>query len=259
MKSGRFAAGLAFTTAARAGFAFAAPATGRLSHTALGSPLSRAREHERLGSPSLACGYGGHRPSRGDGAVLHEESVTIVLPGFRVAMFDQQPVRAFAVRPIVLHAHEDPAAVKAGAMKREFQVSAGERFLGRTIAFRFPISAIPELDRAAAVLSLRDRSFEIAIIERMVFDFDREALLVGVERGALGDRPRLEHPIELETQIIVQATGVMFLNDEAPAVRRGDLFFPARLGGLREIALRNIGRKFLSAGHRRPLQDLPAR
>ena len=103
--------------------------------------------------------------------------------GELVAVLDQQPVGALAAVAIVLHPHQHPAAMQPLALEDEFEVALGERFLGRAPPFGLPVAAVPELDRAAAILALGDGAFEIAIVERMVFDLDRQALVVGIERG----------------------------------------------------------------------------
>ena len=82
-------------------------------------------------------------------------------------------------------------------------------------SFGRPEAAVPQHDRAAAVLALGDRAFEVAVVERVVLDLDRQPLVGGVERRALGHRPGLEHAVVLEAEIVVQAGGGMLLDDEA--------------------------------------------
>ena len=45
-----------------------------------------------------------------------------------------------------------------------------------------PIAAVPQHDRSAAILTLGDRPLEVAIIERMVLDLDRQPLVRRIER-----------------------------------------------------------------------------
>jgi hypothetical protein len=40
-------------------------------------------------------------------------------------MFDEQPVGSLSAGPIMLHANQDPAAVQAFTVKREFEITAG--------------------------------------------------------------------------------------------------------------------------------------
>ena len=72
------------------------------------------------------------------------------------------------------------------AVQGEFQVALLEAALG---IIGFPGAAIPQHDGAAAILIFRNGAFEIAVIERMVLDLDRESLVVRVERRATRHRP----------------------------------------------------------------------
>ena len=102
------------------------------------------------------------------------------------------------------------------ALEGEFEVAVGERLLRGFVALRLPIAAIPELNGAAAILALGDGALEIAVVERMILDLDRQALVVRVERGAAGDRPGLEDAIEFQPQVVVKPRRIMLLDDEAP-------------------------------------------
>ncbi len=107
-------------------------------------------------------------------------------------MLDQEPVGPFSSGAVVAHADQHPAAVQLVAVQREFQIAllvSPLRILG------FPIAAVPELHRTAAILPLRNGAFEITVIQRMVFDFDRESLVVRIERGAPGHCPGLEDAV----------------------------------------------------------------
>ena len=50
-------------------------------------------------------------------------------------------------------------------------------------------AAVPDLDRARAVLALRDLALELRVLERVVLDVDGEVLLARLERHALRHRP----------------------------------------------------------------------
>ncbi len=104
-------------------------------------------------------------------------------------MLDEQPVGSLAAGPVALHPHQHPAAAQALAVQCEFKVTLGQGRLGRPVAFRLPIAAVPELHRAAAILTLRNRPFEIAIVQRVILDLDREALVGGIKRRTARDRP----------------------------------------------------------------------
>src|SRR6202011_4603490 len=115
---------------------------------------------------------------------------------------------------------------------------------------RIPIAAVPELHRATAILVLRNRAFEIAVVERMVLDLDREPLVMRVERRSSRDGPGFENTVEFEPQIVVQPRRVMLLDDEAALLGRGDLDVAGGLRGLFEISLLAIGGE-LSRRHNR--------
>ena len=129
---------------------------------------------------------------------------------------------------IVLHPHQHPAAVQTFPIQREFQIALGQRLLGRP-AFGLPIAAIPELDGSAAILAFGNRAFEIAIIERMVLDLDRQALVMRIERGPSRHRPGLEHAVEFEPKIVMEPRRIVLLDHEARPIRR-PAFWIAPLG-----------------------------
>ena len=57
-----------------------------------------------------------------------------------------------------------------------------------------PIAAIPNHDGAAAILALRNGALEVAVVQRMVFDLDREPLVVRIEGGPLVTAQDLKTP-----------------------------------------------------------------
>jgi hypothetical protein len=61
-----------------------------------------------------------------------------------------------------------------------------------------PIAAIPNHDGTAAILTLRNGAFKVALIQRMVFDLDCEPLVLRIEGRALGDGPGFENVVEFE-------------------------------------------------------------
>ncbi|MGY3587190.1 hypothetical protein ACVIF9_005867 [Bradyrhizobium sp. USDA 4350] len=115
-------------------------------------------------------------------------------------MLDQQPVGALAAEAVVLHPHQHPAAVQLVTVQRELQVALLEAALG---IVGFPGAAIPELHRAAAILVFRNGAFEVAIVERMILDLDRQPLVMRVERGPARHRPGLEDAVKLQPEIIM--------------------------------------------------------
>src|SRR5262249_12987897 len=118
--------------------------------------------------------------ARGNRFVFAEHGVAVGLDRMFVAMLDQQPVVALVVLAPA-HAHQRPTALELLAVQDELDLALCQAVLRRARAFELPIAAVPHLPGAAAILALRDRALEIAVIERMVFDFDCEALVMWVE------------------------------------------------------------------------------
>ena len=106
---------------------------------------------------------------------------------------------------VVPHTHENPAALHFLAGQRELELPFPQGALGVDDAFRHPEASVPEHDGAAAILSLRNGAFEVAVIERMILHLDGEPLFTRDEGGALGHRPGLEDAVELQPQVVVQA------------------------------------------------------
>ncbi len=75
--------------------------------------------------------------------------------------------------------------------------------------------AVPDQYPARAVASLWDLAFEVEVLERVILDVDRLAVVRGILGDAVRHRPREQHAVVLETQVPVQAPRVMLLHDEA--------------------------------------------
>jgi hypothetical protein len=65
-------------------------------------------------------------------------------------------------------------------LQRELEISRLQAFLRALGSGGSPVAAVPQLHGPAAVLALRNRALEVPVIEGMVFDFDREALITGI-------------------------------------------------------------------------------
>src|SRR5262245_37973133 len=130
-------------------------------------------------------------------------------------------------------AHQNPGALQFIAAKDEAELALAQRF-GR-ILIASPEATIPQHARAAAIFALRNGAFEITVIERMVFGFHGKALVLGIERGALGHGPRLENAVDLEAQIKVQASRGVFLHDKAWILGERNFAPAARFGRSCEI------------------------
>ena len=80
--------------------------------------------------------------------------------------------------------------------------------------------AVPDLDRAGAVLAGRDRALEGAVVEWMILDVDREVPFAGREGEPLRHGPAGEGAVPLEPQVVVEPTCVVALDDEHRAAAR---------------------------------------
>ena len=139
-------------------------------------------QHERLRLAALARSNGLHGSAgRDGGVVLIKDCGAAGRHGELVAVLDQEPVCALAAFPIVGHADQDKPAMQPLALEGKLEIALRQRLLGGPRSVGLPIAAVPQHDRAAAILTLRDRPFEVAIIERMIFDLDRKPLVMGVE------------------------------------------------------------------------------
>jgi hypothetical protein len=101
---------------------------------------------------------------------------------------------------------------------------------------------IPGFDRADTVFSLRDVAVEIGVVDRVILDMHRHALVRGIERGASLDGPAPQNATMLEPKVPVQSRSlcIVLLHDEhsRPFARRQLAW--RRLRGNTEIALGRV-------------------
>ena len=153
-------------------------------------------------------------------------------------MLDEEPVLLASLR-----LDQRPGALQLLAVEDEAELACGEAAthpvfafgaLERAVAvlFRRIAPAVPNDDRAGPVLALRYDSFEGAVVDRVVLNHDREMLLVRVEAGALGHRPRLQRAVELQSQVVVEAARGVLVDNELERAPRPSLACRRRLGGL---------------------------
>jgi hypothetical protein len=67
----------------------------------------------------------------------------------------------------------------------------------------------------------------------MVLDLDGQALVFGIEARSLRHGPALEHSVELEAKVVVQAARRVALNGEAQAAGLAAPAFPANAARVR--------------------------
>src|SRR5262249_57981726 len=94
--------------------------------------------------------------------------------GLGIALLQQQPVLAALARA-ASHARQRPAAAQLLARQPELELAAAIAFRG--VAHGCPLAAIPQQHVTSSVLARRDRALEAGVVERMILDVDREALL----------------------------------------------------------------------------------
>ena len=93
-------------------------------------------------------------------------------------MLDQQPVGALAAVAIAAHAHQHPTALHALAFEGEFQIAAVESTPAATRPpSGTPVTAVPKLHGAAAILTRGNGALEIAVIERMILHLDGQTFV----------------------------------------------------------------------------------
>src|SRR5208337_3705824 len=157
----------------------------------------------------------------------------VLASGEFVVALDEQPVLVLVAR-LAPHPDEMPAALQLLAIELELEMALGESLV--RIVDRLPGPAVPDENRAAAVLALRDRSLERPVFERMVLDHHRKPLLAGHEARAARHRPAFQDAVEFEAKVVMEAPRVVFLDDEAVSFSGSGRGRPRFRSGL-EIAL----------------------
>ena len=85
-----------------------------------------------------------------------------------------------------------------------------------------------------------DHALEVEVLERVVLDVHRQVALAGVEGEPLRNCPAHQHTVDLEPEVVVQATRPVALHHEPRAVGVGSVTAPLLSGGFgraREVAL----------------------
>src|SRR5579862_3968383 len=162
------------------------------------------------------------------------------LAGLAVPPADEQPVLLLAVE---VRRHQRPRPAQARAVQPHCQLAVS------LLLEELVRAVVPDLDRAGAVLPLRDLAVEARVLERMVLDVDGQRAAAGLERHPFRHGPGEEHPVALEPEVVVEPAGVVALDDEDR--RAGVRLAPEGLGRLPPVALALVRRElgFTSAGH----------
>jgi hypothetical protein len=143
-----------------------------------------------------------------------------------------------------LGSRQRPQAAQLVARELEQELAVGQP-TGRVELVQ-AAAAVPDDDRAGAVVVRRNDALEIAVLEGMVLGGHRQALLGRVQRGSLGHRPGDQHAVDLQPQVVVAtARGMLLHHEHAGALGARD----ERLRGGADPALGSIGCEAI-LGHR---------
>ena len=134
--------------------------------------------------------------------------------GELVALLDDEPVVSLAA---AFHVDQREIAVQLFTVQAEFQVAARQLFGAGDAAQQFERPAVPQHHAARAVIGRRNVAFEIAVLDRVILHVRREMLHRRIERRALRHRPRFQHAVDLQPEIIVQPGGIVPLHAEVVA------------------------------------------
>ena len=181
-------------------------------------------------------------------STLRSSSLRLPLPSSR-ACSSRSLISSHRSLPLALAHPSAPASSRpaAGPVQAELELAGG--IVRPRVADRLPGAPVPEHDRAAAILALGDGALERAVVERMVLDMDGEPALGRVQARALRHRPALQHAVQLEAEVVVQASRCMLLHHEAetlggpPSRSRRTGLLATGLGRAREVPLGAVARE----------------
>ena len=107
--------------------------------------------------------------------------IALASAGEFITMLDQEPVGALAALAVAFI--RTRTQLPCSRRHRVNLRSPFGKAASAIIALGLPIAAVPELHGAAAILALGNRAFEIAVVERMILDLDRQAFVRGSSEG----------------------------------------------------------------------------
>src|SRR5207248_6993243 len=121
---------------------------------------------------------------------------------------------------------ERPAAAQFAAVEKDgqlavfdalahqcFRALAVEAWLA--VVLRRVNAGVPDDDLAAAVLAFGDYPFEAGVVQRVVLGHNRQASLAVLVGRSVRDGPRLEHAVDYEAEVVVQASRCELLDHES--------------------------------------------
>jgi len=74
---------------------------------------------------------------------------------------------------------------------------------------------VPNDDFARAIVTFGEGSLEEKVVDRVVIDTDREALYLRIFAGPLRHRPRDKNGSNFQSEVIVEASSLVFLDPES--------------------------------------------
>src|SRR5437868_13573348 len=78
-----------------------------------------------------------------------------------------------------------------------------------------PLAAIPDIDVSRAVLPGRNVALEVCVVERVIFDVNREPALAHFLARSFGHRPTFQDTIELQPKIVMKLARLVPLDHVA--------------------------------------------
>src|SRR5215469_5380943 len=191
----------------------------------------------RMIGPHIACGRQliiGATAEIGGGFLIRD--LTIARMTRELVLRLHQEPRLGLLALARLDAHQMPQPLEPRAVEHEREMPLLEPEL--RVPFGHPFATVPHDHGAATILALGDVALEFKIVDRMVLGAHRKPLLAERQARAAGDRPALEHAIELEPQIVVQPPRGMLLDNEFMSAARAERGAGLRRAG--KIALLRI-------------------
>ena len=82
------------------------------------------------------------------------------------------------------------------------------------LAIDVVIALVPHHDSSSAVLPLWNDSFESRVFDGVIFHFYRQMLFTFLPGKAFRHSPGLQDPIHFQTEVVMQSSRVVFLNDK---------------------------------------------
>src|SRR4029077_8771178 len=101
---------------------------------------------------------------------------------------------------------------------------------------RVVAALIPDHDSTRSIVSLRDDPFKVTIFQGMILNHYSQTFVVRIKRRSFWDGPAFKSPIQFKTEIKVQASGLVHLNDKSKRAE-GRTAYPQGFRGLIKVTL----------------------